>query len=57
MTEVPLEDRIRLLSDKGPGYVSRAFAATWAYKDPSHPGSALLLFRDASHYDEQVVHP
>jgi len=25
MTEVPLEDRARLLSDNGPGYVSRAF--------------------------------
>lgn len=25
MTEVPLEDRTRLLSDNGPGYVSRAF--------------------------------
>jgi len=25
MTEVPLEDRTRLLSDDGPGYVSRAF--------------------------------
>jgi putative transposase len=25
MTEVPLEDRIRLLSDNGSGYVSRAF--------------------------------
>ena len=25
MTEVPLEDRTRLLSDDGPGYVSRTF--------------------------------
>ncbi len=25
MTEVPLEDRTRLLSDNGPGYISRAF--------------------------------
>ena len=25
MTDVPLEDRARLLSDNGPGYVSRAF--------------------------------
>ena len=25
MTEVPLEDRTRLLSDNGSGYVSRAF--------------------------------
>jgi len=25
MTEVPLEDRTRLLSDNGPGYVSRVF--------------------------------
>ena len=25
MTEVPLDDRTRLLSDNGPGYVSRAF--------------------------------
>jgi len=25
MTEVPLEDRTRLLSDNGPGYVSRTF--------------------------------
>jgi len=28
MTEVPLEDRTRLLSDTAPGYVSRAFATT-----------------------------
>ena len=28
MTEVPLEDRTRLLSDNGSGYVSRAFATT-----------------------------
>lgn len=28
MTEVPLEDRTRLLSDNGQGYVSRAFATT-----------------------------
>ena len=25
MDQVPIEDRIRLLSDNGPGYVSRAF--------------------------------
>ena len=31
MTEVPLEDRTRLLSDDGSGYVSRLSEITWAW--------------------------
>ena len=42
MTEIPMDDRTRLLSDNGPGYVSRAFGdylrLGW---DQTHPGLAI----------------
>ena len=42
MTEVPLEDRTRLLSDNGSGYVSRAFRDYLnLIRIPSYPGGAL----------------
>ena len=42
MTEVPLEDRTRLLSDNGSGYVTRAIRDYLnLVADPSHPGGAL----------------
>ena len=41
MTEVPFEDRTKLLSDNGSGYVSRAFRDYLNLVDPSHPGGAL----------------
>ena len=31
MDQVPVTDRTRLLSDNGPGYVSRAFRTTWGW--------------------------
>ena len=31
MDQIPIEDRTRLLSDNGPGYVSRPSGTTWAW--------------------------
>jgi hypothetical protein len=42
MTEVPVEDRTKLLSDNGPGFVSRAFGDyLHLVGGPTHPGLAL----------------
>ena len=42
MTDIPLQDRTRLLSDNGSGYISRAFREYLHLVGiQSHPGSTL----------------
>ena len=42
MTEIPVQDRTRLLSDNGSGYVSRAFRDYPGHgRHQAHPGSTL----------------
>ncbi|MDP7211421.1 MAG: transposase family protein, partial [Vicinamibacterales bacterium] len=53
MTEIPMEDRTRLLSDNGPGYVSRAFrdylhlvGIRHILASPYHPRRPTASWRD-----------
>jgi len=61
MTEVPLEDRTRLLSDDGPGYVSRAFrdylglvGIRHILAAPYHPQTDGKLARYQERYHQSI---